>query len=420
MKSASLYRFLWVSLLTFLTKPYHVSSVNSTDHLIDDEAHDPYKDMCKYHYGEYYRETSIKMVCCGNETLKLPAVLIHDPRENKDFAECSQKFSKDDDSDFPTAMWKAYICKLHKSAVFKSKDKISFNELFKFITQFYPPKVLQDIKTSSSKCAELDSQTLDDHIKIQKYMECYYEAENKTCHKPYAEILHPNDTAEEIQKTKELGCPVVPGLVYTSSIEYCCKKRSTPYPILEFPGIYLPEEVGMDVYNCQESFAQRERELKPDAFKSATPKTDDGEDHSIHTTWDKLCYSACMVNRKNYTLSMLSLDVDSTLDFYSHDFGKNVRSDISQIVNRRKQAEKIFLSMDVDTESSKPMTYVELSDKFSSASEIEKINYYCKFIDTISFEERRALHEHCFDEKYANEWGNDHHSFFVYSHDGSL
>lgn len=73
--------------------------------------------------------------------------------------------------------------------------------------------------------------------------------------------------------------------MFGDSMEYCCKKRSTPYPVMNFPGTIIPEETWINVDKCQESFAQREKELNPEAFK-APAKKDDSENQEVHTTWD--------------------------------------------------------------------------------------------------------------------------------------
>lgn len=57
---------------------------------------------------------------------------------------------------------------------------------------------------------------------------------------------------------------------------------------------------------------------------------------------------------------MLKLDFDKVIDFYTHEFGKSLKTSITDIVKRRHEKEKIYLSMDVDTEKSQPMTFKEL------------------------------------------------------------
>lgn len=46
----------------------------------------------------------MKIVCCGNETLRSPDILVQEQRFNPAYAECAQKFKSDDKSDFPTGM----------------------------------------------------------------------------------------------------------------------------------------------------------------------------------------------------------------------------------------------------------------------------------------------------------------------------
>lgn len=78
--------------------------MNTTNQAIDGDNADPLKNICSHHGGEYYREVGLHMVCCGNETLQQPDVLLHDQYANKAFADCTKLFTKDDASDFPTGM----------------------------------------------------------------------------------------------------------------------------------------------------------------------------------------------------------------------------------------------------------------------------------------------------------------------------
>lgn len=63
---------------------------------------------------------------------------------------------------------------------------------------------------------------------------------------------------------------------------------------------------------------------------------------------------------------MLKLEPDTVIDFYTHDFGKAMSDDLSTIIKRRKNKNKIFLAMDVDAGKSQPMNFPELC-KFSAS-----------------------------------------------------
>lgn len=60
------------------------------------------------------------------------------------------------------------------------------------------------------------------------------------------------------------------------------------------------------------------------------------------------------------TTAMLKLDVSAVLEKDLKYFGKNVAAALKELVNKRKDKEKIFLAMDVDSENSKPMNLNEL------------------------------------------------------------
>ncbi len=57
---------------------------------------------------------------------------------------------------------------------------------------------------------------------------------------------------------------------------------------MEFPGSLLSEKAWDAIFECADSFEKRERELMPEVFQVVTPKTDDGEDHQMHSSWRAL------------------------------------------------------------------------------------------------------------------------------------
>lgn len=57
---------------------------------------------------------------------------------------------------------------------------------------------------------------------------------------------------------------------------------------MDFPGPLLSEKAWNAIDQCTDSFEKREKELKPEVFQVVTPKTDDGEDHQMHSTWHNL------------------------------------------------------------------------------------------------------------------------------------